>query len=132
VQFVHVVFSVTLKKDFSDRGVLLYSNKGFTIYNGEGYRGYSSKIYPSFLGLYEDDDVIPYNALLYVSEVLTHGEKVIDFMKKEYNIEYNKILNVIYTNFAQESVFDTIPGKYCVEDHTGMVFHPMDNYWSWL
>lgn len=132
MQFVHIVFAVTFRKDFSDRGVLLYSDKGFTIYNGEGYRGYSSKIYTSFLELYEKDDVIPYEAVSSVSEHLTYGEKVIDFMKKEYNIEFNKILNVIYTNFAKESVFDTIPSKYRIDDHTGMVFHPMDNYWSWL
>lgn len=112
-------------------GVILFSNNGFTVYNGgqiNCYEGFNT-CHDSLRSLEDKNDIIPYENMTSVDDILDNGERVDNYFQKMWHSKYINVKNMIFNNNVYSSIFSL---SRPVDDHNGMVYNPYTDTWSFL
>jgi hypothetical protein len=115
-------------------GVILFSDDGFTVYNGgqiNCFEGFN-RCHDTLKSLEEKNDVIPYENVTHVGDVLDNGDHVDSYLQKMWRSKYINVKNMIFNNIVDSSIFSLSKPLEQLDDHHGMVYNPYTDTWSFL
>jgi hypothetical protein len=113
-------------------GVLYFSSDGLTIDNGSDfnfYEGYTQN-YNSLELIKYNNDFIPYHNVIEIREYFKNGECVEEYLKRLWSGRYNRVMERM--NQELPPFFMLCPLQKEPEDHTGMIYNPYSDRWSFV
>lgn len=115
-------------------GLPFFSNSGIILYNGyaKPFCGFYDN-HCSFIELMQEDHEIPYDKIVCASYKNHNGILVEEHLKQSFSQDFNSIkkLQNTYSEFTHNGfVYSNL--YVAPQDHSGMVYNPYSDSWSFL